>query len=107
MALWRPEILQRLDELWAPETCHVAVMVGRPISVGGLDSSFRTEEPVCSCGCLPAEVKGPAAAAEVTAAAVAAMRQQQVAVKIETAGREAAGLETAGRRWVSHTGSSC
>lgn len=48
----------------------MAVMVGRPISVGRLDSNCLTVEPVCSYGCLPFEVKGPAAEATTAAAAV-------------------------------------
>lgn len=81
----------------------MAVMVGRPISVGHLDSSCLTEEPVCSYGCLPVEVKGPAAEVMAAAGAVAAavlqklrlqlMQQaaeQAVAVWIEMVGQWAA-----------------
>lgn len=103
VARWRLESLLRLGVLWAPEMCHVAVMVGKPISVWHHDSSCRTEEPACSSGCLPAVVKGPAAAAaEVTAAAAAAVRRlwlrstqqaagEAVAARVEMAGRWAAG----------------
>lgn len=93
----------------------MAVKVGRPISVGHLDLSCPTEEPACSCGCLPSEVKGPAAA-EVTVAAAALqclrlqMTQlvagQAAAVLIEIVGQWAAGSVTAGSLCVSRTGSS-
>lgn len=79
--------------LWAPEMCHVAVKVGRQISVSHLDSSCLTEEPVCSSGCLPVEERGPAAAAaEATAAAAAAaaMRKRRLRPTQQAAGRAAA-----------------
>lgn len=80
----------------------MAVTVGRLISVGHLDSSCLTEEPVCSCGCLPSEVKGPAAAEETAAAAAAVLQrlqlqltqqaaEQAVAAWIEMVGQWAAG----------------
>lgn len=92
--------------LWGPQMCHVVVTVGRPTSVGHLDSSCLNEEPVCSCGSLLAVAKGPAAAAEATAAvavAAAELQRQQltqvtrraaeraVAVRTEKAARWAAG----------------
>ena len=88
--------------LWAPEMCHVAVKVGRQISVSHLDSSCLTEEPVCSSGCLPAEERGPAAAAaaaaEATAAAAAAMLKRRLRPTRQAAGRAAAvRIETSGQ----------
>ena len=116
VARWRPESLLRLGAPWAPEMCRVAVTVGRPIGVGHLDSSCLTEEPVCSCACLPAEVKGPSAAAEATAAAAGLQRlqlqltqwaaEQAAAVWRETVGRGAAGGGTAGSLCANRTGSS-